>query len=90
MTFTDPSFTNPNDPGNKPTGLPSDALKAAQAINTTLGRMVNLPPEGQYGVLHAPGRGDEIERTALVSIALSLADIADSLRHANRSTRDGS
>lgn len=83
------TFTNPSDPANRPTGIPEDGLEAAHAINRATGSLLNLTGTGTVGILHMPGRGDEIERTALVSIALSLADIAESLREANR-RRDGS
>lgn len=85
MTFTDPSS-----PGNQPTGVPTDDhLDAAHAINGAIGRLINLPRPNTVGVLHSPGRGDEIERAALVSIALSLTDIAESLREANERPRGG-
>ncbi|MFC4328300.1 hypothetical protein ACFPC0_10730 [Streptomyces andamanensis] len=66
---------------NGPSGLPSaDPLKSAMAINHTIGRLMNLPAPDKTGVLYAPGRGDQIQTAALVSIALSLTDIARSLR----------
>lgn len=64
----------------QPTGLPSaDPLESAEAINAQIGRMINLPGNST-GLLHRPGQGDAIGHLAQVSIALSLADIADSLR----------
>lgn len=65
----------------QPTGLPStDPLESAQAINAQIGHMINLPGNNTTGLLHRPGQGDAIGHLAQVSIALSLADIAASLR----------
>lgn len=64
----------------RPTGIPDDAVDAAQAINGELGRLVNLPGPDATGVLLAGVGSKDVGPLAQVSIALSLADIAVSLR----------
>lgn len=64
--------------GAQPTGVPGDAVHAATAINEEIGRRVNLPGAAT-GVLVA-GNSGQVADLAQVSIALSLADIAVSLR----------
>lgn len=67
--------------GAQPTGIPDDALEAARAITTEIGRRVNLPSTtGHTGVLLAGIDRDRVGDLAQVSIALSLTDIATSLR----------
>jgi hypothetical protein len=63
-----------------PTGIQEDPVDAAHEINAELGRRVNLPGPGLTGVLLAGMDQKNVGPLALVSIALSLADIAVSLR----------
>jgi len=64
----------------KPTGIPKDAVEAATAINAELGRRINLPGPDHTGVLLAGVGSGDVDSVALASIAVSLADIAKSLR----------
>lgn len=67
--------------GAQPTGIPDDHLEAAHAINTEMGNRVNLPGlTGHTGVVLAGVGSSQVPDLAQVSIALSLADIAASLR----------
>ncbi|MFF9265895.1 hypothetical protein [Streptomyces longwoodensis] len=69
--------------GAEPTGVPDDAMEAARAINTEIGRRVNLPGadgSGATGILLGGMGSERVADLAQVSIALSLADIAASLR----------
>lgn len=63
-----------------PTGIPDDAVEAATAINDELGRRINLPGPEHTGIMLAGVGHERAGDVALVSIAVSLADIAASLR----------
>lgn len=78
MSSIDRAFTQGG--SGKPTGIPDDALEAAAAINAELGRRVNLPGPDRTGILLHGIDADKVDRLAQVSQALSLADIARSLR----------
>jgi hypothetical protein len=71
----------------QPTGIPEEPLDAVSAINAELGRRVNLPGPEYTGVLLAGVDSQNVAPLAQVSIALSLADIAASLR--KLTARDG-
>jgi hypothetical protein len=65
----------------RPTGIPDDAVQAARAINAEIGLRVNLPhTNGETGIILAGMDAQHVPALAQVSIALSLADIAASLR----------